>query len=90
MPEIRTIKLPDLPKHYVWSTEGETIFEVNMLKLTISRKWGWVHKRVATSGWIAIPMELDPDESVHKIMMECDILMLQLPGKIHVEIDEDA
>lgn len=83
--ETRQIALPDLPKGYVWVKDAVFINNTNLLRLTIYRKWGWLQKKVVEGDFIALSADSDPEDSITKIMMVCDMLMLQLPHRVEID-----
>jgi hypothetical protein len=82
------IKLPDLPKRYIWIDETAKAEDHYLIKFSIYKKWGWFHKLAVAGDTFMLPSTGDPVQLAETVSMQAELLVMQLPFKIELPTHE--
>lgn len=78
------IRLPELPKRYVWVNNTVLDGDLYLIQFAIYKKWGWFHKLAVAGDTFSLSKIGDPDDLAEKVSMQAELLVMQLPTKIEL------
>lgn len=82
------VELPDLPENMWWETASINANGSAYIKLQIWKRRFFLFKKCMAESEI-IKLDPGPPEQLERIVkMHCDILILQLPDQMHIEVEE--